>query len=327
MAHELEIIDGKASMAYAGDVPWHGLGTKVLPDLTPDQMLKAAGLDWEVEKRDVTYEGNHGERKRASNKKALVRTSDGSFLDMVSSEWNPLQNAEAFSFFNDFINAGEMEMHTAGSLQNGQMVWALGKTKNGFHLFGDDVVDEYLLFTNPHKFGKSIQIQSTPIRAVCWNTLSYALHSASGTGPVRVNHRQEFDADAVKELLGVSKEKLDTYKEVAKFLGSVQFNDTSLNAYFTDIFPSNSKKPIDEFENKEDAYSRNHKTALEVLDNQPGAEFGKGTFWQAFNTVTYMTDHVMGRSTDTRLTSAWFGANRKNKISALEKAVEYAEAA
>ena len=87
------------------DVPWHGLGTKVLPDLTPDQMLKAAGLDWEVEKRDVTYEGNHGERKRASNKKALVRTSDGSFLDMVSSEWNPLQNAEAFSFFNAFYQS------------------------------------------------------------------------------------------------------------------------------------------------------------------------------------------------------------------------------
>lgn len=321
MAHNVE------TMAYAGAVPWHGLGKKVLPDLTPDQMLVEAQLDWEVEKRDVFFLGNSGEKKRASNKKALVRTSDGSFLDMVSAEWNPLQNKEAFEFFNDFINAGEMEMHTAGSLQNGNIVWALGKTKNNFRIFGDDVVDEYLLFTNPHKFGKSIQVQSTPIRVVCNNTLSYALQTSTGTGAVRVNHRQEFDADAVKEILGVSKEKLDTYKEVAEFLGSVKFNDASLNGFFGDIFPSNSKKPIEEFENKEDAYSRNHKIALEVMDEQPGAEFGKGTFWQAFNTVTFMTDHVMGRSADTRLTSAWFGANRKNKISALEKAVEYAEAA
>ena len=27
MAHEIEIINGKASMAFAGKMPWHGLGT------------------------------------------------------------------------------------------------------------------------------------------------------------------------------------------------------------------------------------------------------------------------------------------------------------
>ena len=43
MAHMVE------TMAYAGEVPWHGLGKPVPADLTPDQMLEAAGLDWEVE--------------------------------------------------------------------------------------------------------------------------------------------------------------------------------------------------------------------------------------------------------------------------------------
>ena len=37
-----------------------------------------------------------------------------------------------------------------------------------------------------------------------------------------------------------------------------------------------------------------------------------------------LTDHELGRSVDTRLTSAWFGQNRKKKVSALEKAVEFA---
>jgi hypothetical protein len=32
MAHMIEIVNGKAQMAYAGDVPWHGLGTKVPAD-------------------------------------------------------------------------------------------------------------------------------------------------------------------------------------------------------------------------------------------------------------------------------------------------------
>jgi hypothetical protein len=50
MSHELEIVDGKAMMAYAGDVPWHGLGTKVSTDLSPREMMVEAGLDWSVEK-------------------------------------------------------------------------------------------------------------------------------------------------------------------------------------------------------------------------------------------------------------------------------------
>ena len=39
MAHNVE------TMAYAGEVPWHGLGKRVPADLTSDQMLQAAGLD------------------------------------------------------------------------------------------------------------------------------------------------------------------------------------------------------------------------------------------------------------------------------------------
>jgi len=47
----------------------------------------------------------------------------------------------------------------------------------------------------------------------------------------------------------------------------------------------------------------------------------------AFNTVTYMTDHIQGRSNDGRMTSSWYGRNRRVKLKALDKALEYAEAA
>ena len=60
---------------------------------------------------------------------------------------------------------------------------------------------------------------------------------------------------------------------------------------------------------------------------QPGAEMGKGSFWQAYNAVTYLTDHELGRSADSRLASAWYGLNKVKKVKALETAIEYAEAA
>jgi hypothetical protein len=68
-------------------------------------------------------------------------------------------------------------------------------------------------------------------------------------------------------------------------------------------------------------------TAVDVLMNQPGTEFAPGSWWQAFNAVTYMTDHVMGRNADNRLTSSWYGGNRNLKSKALETAIEMAEAA
>ena len=69
------------------------------------------------------------------------------------------------------------------------------------------------------------------------------------------------------------------------------------------------------------------KQAYSVLETQPGAEFAEGSWWQAFNSVTYVTDHLQGRNADNRLHSQWFGSNQLRKIKAAEKAVEYALAA
>ena len=111
MAHEVE------TMAYAGEVPWHGLGVQVIDDLTPAQMLDKAGLDWTVDKIP-TYVDYNGQ-KIPTEDSALVRSSDGKILSVVSGEWNPVQNHEAFEFFHDFVMAGDMKMHTAGSLREG----------------------------------------------------------------------------------------------------------------------------------------------------------------------------------------------------------------
>lgn len=318
MAHNVE------TMAYAGETPWHGLGEKVSNDLTPEQMMVAAGLDWTVEKCDLTYNFN-GSQAKAGRKQALVRSSDGTMLDVVSEDWNPLQNSEAFEFFNDFVGVGEMEMHTAGSLQNGKLVWALAKTKDAFELFGGDVTEQYMLFTNPHKFGAAIDVRLTNVRVVCNNTLNYALEGSSDK-VVRLNHRQQFDGDEVKAMMGIAKEKLAKYKEMSAFLGAKLYDAESIIRYFNDVFPKVYKK--DEVDTSIIMpHSKAAKRAIEVLDTQPGAEFAQGSWWQAFNAVTYLTDHELGRSQEGRLTSAWYGQNRQRKLTALNKALEYAEAA
>lgn len=315
MAHMIEMIDGKASMAWAGETPWHGLGTQVSNDLTPEQMLKAADLDWKVVPVPA-YATIAGEQVDIG-RSALVRDRDNKVLDVITNDWVPNQNSDAFDFFNDFVAAGEMEMHTAGSLRDGQLVWALAKVKDGFELFNGDAVESYLLFTNPHKYGSSIDVRFTPIRVVCNNTLSLSL-SRDANQVVKVSHRNEFNGDNVKEMLGVAKEKLQSYKEMATYLGSKRFTDENVVDYFKRVFPvSGAKKEL----------SKNAEIALNIIDQQPGAEFAEGTWWQAYNSVTFMTDHIIGRNADNRLQSAWYGYNKGLKVKALELATEFAEAA
>ena len=126
MAHEVEIVNGVAQMAYAGELPWHGLGVPVSNDLTPMQMMQKAGLDWEVEKVDafVRWKGDNV----ATGQQALIRSTDGKVLTNVGENWNPVQNEEAFNFFAEYVAAGDMEMHTAGSLKGRST--SVGSCKN-----------------------------------------------------------------------------------------------------------------------------------------------------------------------------------------------------
>jgi phage/plasmid-like protein (TIGR03299 family) len=318
MAHEIESVNGKAQMAYAGTVPWHGLGVKVPADLTPEQMLEAAGLNWTVEKIPAFAEV--GGKQVKIGQSALVRSFDDKILDVVSDDWNPVQNEDAFEFFNEFVAAGDMEMHTAGSLKGGQIVWGLAKVKESFDLFKGDQIDSYLLFSNFHKYGFSTDVRFTPIRVVCNNTLTLSLNSKVER-MVKISHRKVFDPGNVKEMLGIATDKLAKYKDMAQFLGSKKAKGEDIVEYFKRVFPVSGAN-----EKKQKEISKNAQTALEILHTQPGAEFAEGSWWQPFNAVTYLTDHLAGRSVDTRLTSAWYGYNKGLKTKALELAVEMAEA-
>jgi phage/plasmid-like protein (TIGR03299 family) len=292
MSHEIEMIDGVAQMAYAGAVPWHTLGKPVSNDLTPDQMAKEAGVDWTVSKTPAFYNWTNPEgivETKAMKKVGLVRDFDGKLLSEVGNEWNIVQNADAAEFFHEFVMAGDMQMHTAGSLKGGQIVWFLAKTKNGFDLFGGkDVIEQYILFSNFHDYGKSTDIRNTDVRVVCNNTFS-AAHGKNSATQVKVHHRKRFDAEAVKRTLAKSNERLQTYREQAGILCNARFSDDTLGQYFDRVFPNMSKT-----DEGKGYYSLNASMALDVMDKQPGAELGEGTWWQAFNAVTFLTDHVIG---------------------------------
>lgn len=332
MAHELEInaITGKAHMVYVGAKPWHGLGTQIPADLTPEQVLEKAGLDWTVEKIQAFVDmpnpwqaedpENWGRiSKTPIDRYALVRSTDQKILDVVPGDWNVVQNAEIFEFFNDFVASGDMHIETAGSLKGGQIIWALAKMNQSFELFGGDLIDNYLLMSGYHKYGYATDIRDTAIRVVCANTHQLAMNRET-RNQVKVTHQRKFDGDEVKLTMGIAADRLAKYKETAAYLGTKRYTKETMVEYFERVFPSVAKGETREL-------SRNAKRGLEVVPMQPGAGFAEGSFWQLFNGVTYLVDHEIGRTDDSRLASAWYGAGKDRKLAALNIAVEMADQA
>lgn len=344
MAAAVETMAYKYESAHS--VPWHGLGDRIIKSpgeqVTVDEMLERAGLNWKVIPDNLRTKTRN---TPIPGKVALIRETDGAFLDIVGTNWKPIQNNVAADFFRKFCEKGDMELHTAGSLDGGRIVWFLAKLKSGFTLPGGDEIEGHLLFMNPHSFARSAVIEFTPIRVVCMNTLILALNNATKGMKVTVSHKTQFDPEIVERALGLSEDRMKKYEEAARFLASKRAKTKHVEEYFSKLFPvirynTKKKSVADEIVTMEDliqmgrepnprmrTLSKNTDRLFELLEEQPGADMSEGSWWQPYNAVTYLTDHEFGRTTDSRIKSAWTGANRRLKLRALNLAVEMAGAA
>ncbi len=94
MAHNLATTNGKAAMMYAGEVPWHRLGTKLNEPATAREAIEASGLNYRVELKSLaTTEGT-----AFPQRKGVVRSDTGNVLGVVGNSYILVRNYQAFGF-------------------------------------------------------------------------------------------------------------------------------------------------------------------------------------------------------------------------------------
>jgi len=175
-------------MAYFGDTPWHSLGVKLDHPATAEEAIISSGLDWQVRKEPLflaAYAGSMAVGQIIEDHYATIRSTDRAVLGVVGDRYQPLQNREAFGFFDYVVGQGAAVYHTAGSLSGGRRIWLLAKLPETIKVRGNDIVDQYLLLSNGHDGSTAVQIKLTPIRVVCNNTLSLALRDGHKVYSVR----------------------------------------------------------------------------------------------------------------------------------------------
>ena len=300
---------------------WHKLDTNLKePPKTIEEGLRLAGLDWLVEKTEFpnkTYDGYE-----IPDSYTIRRQDTKKVLGTVGKNYVPLQNYQIFGWFDEFIKSGECSFECAGSLDGNKKVWVLAKI-NGktTSLTDEDKIEKYLLLSSSHDGSLAIRVGFTPIRVVCWNTLTLS-HKHEGSTLLKVRHgrNSEEALEAVKQTLNLVDTTFEATLEQYKTLISHKVNPDTLHKYIKIVL--GIKKPDHELHKKTWNKIDEIKT---IFYNAPGQNLqsAKNTWWGAYNAVTYYLSNVYGRTEDARLNNLWFGKNATINEDALDIALDF----
>ncbi len=312
------------TMAYVATDPWHGLGNKLAARQSLEIWAKAAGMDWHIEEAEVRYvagNGNLGSIHAFPEQRVLYRSDTKAPLSVVSSRYQVVQPREILEFYRDLTEVGGFELETAGVLKDGKKLWALARTGQSVALKGKDTVNGYLLLATACDGTLATTAQFCSVRVVCANTLQIAL--GDSTGAVKVPHRSQFDAQAVKRQLGIAISSWDGFMARMKALADCKVNDAIAEKFFQRVLTYPTGGP-------NVAMSTTNDRAIKAVQSlYAGKGMGatlasaSGTAWGLVNSVTEFVDHQRrARSEDHRRDAAWFGAGATLKQRAFDEAMK-----
>jgi len=325
MSHELAIVEGKVSMAYAGEAPWHGLGQQLNAPMTAAEAISEAGLGYQVElKALTTIDGVPVPKRRAA-----VRTDTGSVLGTVGTFYVPIQNSAAFDFLDQIVADGGLRYETAGALGQGERVWLLAKLPGQIQVKGsDDVTEKFLLLSNSHDGSAALRVFITPIRVVCHNTLTLARRQGRHQG-ISIFHKGNLQTKVqeAQKVLGLAHRFYEECELKIDRLAHHYPTVAQLDYLFSSLFPD----PLHFPERSRAGCVR--QDLFYLFEEGRGQDLPeiRHTAWAALNAVTeYVDHHRQTRATtdaerrSRRLKSQWFGSGAQLKAKAWELALKIA---
>lgn len=313
MAHELHTRNGKTSMAYVGQTPWHGLGQELTEGASLDTWKREAGMDYEIHHAPVQYSDGTSTRVMPG-RRILYRNDTGDALGFVSNSYQCVQPGEVLEFFRDLTEERGFVLETAGVLFEGRKYWALARVPNEFSM-GKDKVKANLLLATACDGSMATTAKFVATRVVCNNTIQMAMGERGGNVS-RTRHNTRFNADSVKSELDIFQKSWDETETLIRSLNKRSVKVEEAVKYLIAVI-GEKDKPLEEQSNAPTialiAKNFTEKTYI-------GADMSKDIAWGLVNCVIEHVDHVRGRGVDRRLDHAWFGVGVDIKMRALAEA-------
>jgi phage/plasmid-like protein (TIGR03299 family) len=291
---------------------YKGIGALVSNDMSIDEQLSKAKLDWGVGKSAIRYGEMFEYADTAAQ--AIYREDNGQLLTTTSGDrWTPFQNEEIVTTFNQFCNDGGIEIERLGSLKGGKLIFASAIANESFDVLNSgDALAARVILTNSHEYGKGLTVKLNAIRLVCCNGLTQTVKVGFQT----ISHRAAFSEIQVREILEKSKTSFAEFAQTAQDLAQIQISNSEAH----DLLITSQALRGDRDKSLEDqpriiqkAYSNF------VNDTATGGnlESAHGTAWGLVNAVTEHVNHdsnVRG-GVETHINSLWYGTKANTQQS------------
>jgi len=299
----------------------------------PQAILTAAGLDWKAVKIPLVMQGRI-ENRPLPEFKALVNSSTGQALSVVSSNYQPVQNSELVEQFTTFAEKGGMTIQTAGEIYGGRRVFVTADMDATFNLGDGDVTNLQAIFTTTHGGGGATRLTINALRQLCTNGLSIWADVAS----FALNHRGiwgDRHRNDVQRILAEAIRRFGSYEAKARLLWDTPINEEQSRQIVSELLQPSLlanivEQPIErevpqalsalsggsvldsmlattqpltgpadafaatEAREKEVREGRNVRRVLELVNTSPGSEVRPDSAWNLLNAITYWTDHERG---------------------------------
>lgn len=329
MAHHITKFDNMVS--GMNQTPWHGLGRVVKGALTAQEALTLGGLDWKV-LQGKNFRQKFNQFEEIPNSFHLFRSNDGLIVnEHCTQDYTIVQNEELFSFFDPLVSRKEAMYHTAGSLKAGRIVWILAKLPGEIILPGNDITEKYALVGASHDGSLPVFIKMTPIRVVCWNTLTQSLSGKMGkegmtSDTIKIRHSSKAQEKIAKasEALGLINQQYEVFRQAAEKMRATNLKEENVKAYFEACFDMTPEKQADLHKRGATVWSNKFNDLLKLHESGMGSELCRGTAWGAYNALTEWVDHhSRNKDQDTQVQNNWLpGPKEDLKRKALELALQ-----
>jgi len=202
-------------------------------------------------------------------------------------------------------------------------VWVLARINTSPLQVGrnaEDIACAYLMLSNSHDGTRAVTVAFTPIRVVCWNTLSAALANADrqGASSRKVRHTRSATATlaGVRETINLAQKDFSAKALIWREMASTDLAPRGsqelarqVQRYARLVFGNQAAvtKAKKEGTVAELPEVRAESHLWSLLHKGPGADSAGLSPFGLYQAATHYSDHLNGHNADTRLTSTWFG--------------------
>jgi phage/plasmid-like protein (TIGR03299 family) len=277
------------------EVPWHGLGN-VLPDhpKTVEEILTAAGLNWEVGEFPVEVTLPSGKKLVADDKKAIVRLSDETLLSVMGGTYNPIQPRALVEFAFSLLDVTQQEFETTEgeppilfetgmSLAGGRINTLMCRVPRDIRIGGADPVNLYLGFVTSHDGSQKFGVHATPVRWVCRNTMNLGIKRAVQSWSTKHTASAASSIDEARRTLKLTWQYADEFESQMNALLDSEFTKRQFEQMVSELWPKSSNDP--------GPFSREQYAMIGLLESSPNIDDAfRYTKYGAINAVTELFD-------------------------------------